>query len=72
MGKEYIWGSPESSKPSEQDLKQRIKEEAMHAALNRTYTINCPHCEAQITVRPGKSPCPRCGETVDLVLKLKD
>lgn len=52
-------------------LENSIKEQAKEAISKRTFDVNCPHCNREISIPAGKSTCPLCGKEVNLNLNFK-
>lgn len=53
------------------DLEHDIMENAKEQALEQEYDVECPHCNADIRLVPGKRLCPKCGETIDFQLNVR-
>lgn len=47
-----------------------FRQKAVEAIYAETFSIECPHCGADVTVPTGKSKCPQCGNTIDLKLDI--
>lgn len=50
--------------------KDAFRKIAVEAIYEETFSIECPHCGATVTVPTGKSKCPQCGNTIDLKLDI--
>ncbi|CEN29170.1 hypothetical protein [Pseudolactococcus piscium] len=52
------------------NFEKTVKDGMRKAALNGTYDIKCPHCEQDISVKSGKSLCPKCNKEINLNLNI--
>ncbi len=50
------------------DVEKSLYADVKQQAQKDTYDIECPHCGKEVSVKPGETPCPACGETVKLEL----
>lgn len=71
MGRKYNLGSSSDMRRFQRDLEKEIIGKTKQTIMNQTYDVTCPHCQSRISVPPGKSCCPRCGQEVDLNLDIK-
>lgn len=51
-------------------LEKAIQQKAADALNDRAYSISCPHCHANVSVKPGIGLCPVCGKEIDLKLNV--
>ena len=68
MSKNYDLFSSSDMRRLSKDLNKAVEEEAREAAKKMKYDIECPYCNAAISVPPGKSTCPRCHKEINLTL----
>lgn len=52
-------------------LKQTILDKAREDISHRNFDVTCPHCNSEVTVPAGESPCPVCGKEINLTLNFK-
>lgn len=52
-------------------IESAIKNKTVETLNNRSYEVECPHCNAKISAHPGQNICPFCHNTVDLNLNIK-
>lgn len=51
-------------------VKEAIERKTDELLQNREYEVECPHCKKSISISPGKHPCPKCGEIINLSLDI--
>lgn len=51
-------------------IEQKIKEAARQKVSTQPHNVNCPHCNAFISIPQGKHPCPFCGKEINLTLDI--
>lgn len=52
-------------------IKKAVMDKARNDISSRNFSVACPHCNAQVSIPAGKSPCPICGEDINLNLDFK-
>lgn len=51
-----------------EDLQSDVKDQILQEAQSMEYDVECPFCHQGVRIKPGKHPCPLCGETIRLSL----
>jgi len=52
------------------DAMKEIKKQSVKHISKQKFDVECPHCKANIEIPSGISKCPKCGEMIDLDLKI--
>jgi hypothetical protein len=67
MAKKYKLTSKSDMRRFQKDMEKQL----FDSIANRLYDVQCPHCQRNVRVKPGLSPCPMCREEIDLHINIK-
>lgn len=70
MSKTFDITSKSDMKKFKDHLHNAVVEEATAAVNAMNFDINCPDCDAAISVPVGRSSCPNCNQEIDLNLDI--
>ncbi len=52
-------------------IEEKVKKQLPELVKDKLIPLECPHCHAEISVKPGVSVCPACGGEIDLTIRSK-
>jgi len=70
MAKKYDLSKKSGLRRFERDSIKTLQDNIAAQVFDRTYDVECPHCKAKISVRPGHSLCIGCGGEINLELNI--
>lgn len=69
MSKKFNLGSGSDMRRLQRQLSDLAASAVKEQLQDEHYDIECPHCNAQISVHAGKNTCPKCGDTINFNLE---
>ena len=71
MSKKYDLSKKSDMARFIKDLESVAIQKATEAAMEREYSVTCPHCSEKVSIAPGRHPCPQCHSEINLTLDIK-
>ena len=70
MSKDYDLFSASDMRRLKRELVKDAQAAVEEDAMSESYEINCPHCNEEISIKPGRTLCPKCGGEIELNLDI--
>lgn len=69
MGKNYNINSKSDMRNLARDFTNQARDIAKNQFSTKSFNIQCPYCNNNVSAPPGESACPICGKTITLDLE---
>ena len=70
MAKKYDLSKKSDLRRFKKESMKNLQDSIVTQVLDRAYDVECPHCKAKISVRPGHGLCVACGGEINLELNI--